>query len=98
MTGEFWTTLKSLGDVVVPWVIVPAVYIGWHILNEMKQMRAEQRGDRKDATEKFHAMELRQARLEAEQEHSQRQRDHNHTEILRRLDEITETLKGKADK
>ena len=95
---NFWNTLKEIGDVIVPWVLLPALYYAWRIQDEMRQMRNSQQEDRKQSLEKFHAMELRQARLEAEQEHSQRQRDHNHGEILRRLDEITVTLKGKADK
>ena len=98
MNGEFWETLKSVGDVLVPWVILPLLWYAWRIAEELREMRKEQVKDREDATRRFHAIELRQERFEADQHHAQTARDHNHAEILRRLDEITEALKGKADK
>ena len=95
---EFWSDLKAMGDVLVPWVILPILWYAWRIADEMRRMREEHQKDHKATTERMHGLELRQAKTEAEVTAGTVQRDSNHAEIMRRLDDLADALKGKADK
>lgn len=102
MDWGLFEAVKSIGEVVVPWVVVPVAWYAWRIAEEMRALREARAKDREDSVERYHALELRQKELELAQRHaaelSTQQRDQYHEEVMRRLDELTEEVKAKADK
>ena len=95
---EFLDTFKALSDVIMPLVVLPALWAFWHLksqLGDMARMIAEHHDK---MITRLHSVEKDVVRLETEQKLASTQRDTYHDEIVRRLSGIEQTLKEKVDK